>query len=49
MVSLRSCSEFRIPPYGAPYFTAKNNHLQFDWLIFDNSKQSFDCLSDFDV
>ena len=32
---------------GAPYFTAKNNHLQFDWLIFDNSKQFFDCLSVF--
>ena len=24
-----------------------NNHLQFDWLIFDNSKQFFDCLSVF--
>ena len=47
MVSLRSCSESRIPPYGAPYFTAKNNHLQFDWLIFYNSKQFFDCLSVF--
>ena len=47
MVSLRSCSESRIPPYGVPYFTAKNNHLQFDWLIFDNSKQFFDCLSVF--
>ena len=47
MVSLRSCSESRIPPYGVPYFTAKNNHLQFDWLIFDNSKQFFYCLSVF--
>ena len=47
MVSMRSCSESRIPPYGVPYFTAKNNHLQFDWLIFDNSKQFFDCLSVF--
>ena len=47
MVSVRSCSESRIPPYGAPYFTAKSNHLQFDWLIFDNSKQFFDCLSVF--
>ena len=27
-------------PYSVLYFTAKNNHLQFDWLIFDNSKQS---------
>ena len=25
----------------------KINHLQFDWLIFDNSKQFFDCLSVF--
>ena len=48
MVSLCSCSESQIPPYGVPYFTAKkNNHLQFDWLIFDNSKQFFDCLSVF--
>ena len=47
MVSLCSCSESRIPPYGVSYFTAKNNHLQFDWLIFDNSKQFFDCLSVF--
>ena len=47
MVSLRSCSESRIPPYGVPYFIAKNSHLEFDWLIFDNSKQFFDCLSVF--
>ena len=32
-----ACSVFRISPYGVPYFMAKNNHLQFDWLIFDNS------------
>ena len=30
---LRSCSESRILPYGAPSFTAKNNPLQFDWPI----------------
>ena len=39
MVSLRNCSE--------SFFTAKNNHLQFEWLIFDNSKQFFDRLSVF--
>ena len=47
MVSLLSYSESWIPPYGVPYFTAKNSHLEFDWLIFDNSKQFFDCLSVF--
>ena len=44
---LCSCSESRIPSYLVPYFTARNNHLQFDWLIFGNSKQFFDCLSVF--
>ena len=47
MVSLRSCSESQILPHGAPYFTAENNHLHIDSLIFDNSKQLFDCLSVF--
>ena len=49
MPSLHSCSESRTAPYSVSYFIAQNNHLQFDWLNFDNSKQFFDCLSVFDV
>ena len=49
MVPLHSCSESRIPPYGAPYFTAKNNHLQFDWLIFITANNSLIVYLSFDV